>query len=60
VGLQRGSFLGRPTWDRLWQNVSRLSSLFEVAFDGGHGNGEGLGHLRLAVAGIDGFEHPLA
>src|SRR5260221_10818307 len=33
VGLQHRSLLGRTAWDRFWQNVTGLSSLFEIAFD---------------------------
>jgi hypothetical protein len=36
VGLQGCSFDVGTSWDRFGPEMTALSSLFEVAFDGGH------------------------
>lgn len=59
VGLQDRSFFGRTTWDRLGQHMASFSSLFEIAFDGGFRDGEGLRDLGLALSGIDCAQHSL-
>jgi hypothetical protein len=59
VGLQQRSFLGRTAWDRFWQNVTGLSSLFEIAFDRRHRDRKRLGNLGLALSGIDSSHYSL-
>ena len=60
AGLQRREFLGGPTWDRLYLDLSCLSSLLEIAFDRGSRDPEQLDNLRSWIALIHCLSYSLS